>query len=160
VLVFHADIASASWHPDVPETLLVSCAGSQHHGSAFVWDPLSEGPWSVDFAQQCPGSKATGKTRCRWLRTGDQSPTVFYSDDQDCLLALLGGAEEHAPRWLDVDQQRREESPLELVPAATAAASFLEERDANDDDDDDEYEMDDTFHYKRDNSGQPLVESC
>ncbi|SPQ22916.1 feea8331-9061-4009-9841-2c69a36f6042 [Thermothielavioides terrestris] len=98
VLLFHGNVASLSWHPHIAETLLVRCEGDHYNGLVFVWDPLSEGPRSVDFGQHCPG-------------TG------------------FGG--------------RREESPLELVPAP---GNGLEVPDL---DEDGYSELEDTFIHKR-----------
>ncbi len=144
VLIFHAAVSSATWHPKMPETLLVSCDGPQHRGLAFIWDRLSSGPRSVDFAQQCPGSTVVGKPQYRWLNADSQSPTLFFSDDLSCLLATAGGSENEAPPWGAWHDSNGNESPLELVPAATAHDGFRGEADCDDDSD----ELDDTFYFK------------
>ncbi|KAL2201065.1 hypothetical protein P885DRAFT_73414 [Corynascus similis CBS 632.67] len=156
VLLFHGNVASLSWHPRIPETLQIRCEGEQYNGLVFVWDPLSEGPRSLDFAQHLPGGKAGGsKLRAVWLDRGDSNPpTVFFSDAHHYMLASLGDADQSPPPWGDhassglsllADGGReREESPLDLVPAPETRPEFpvLEE-------DGDYSELEDTFVYKR-----------
>ncbi len=142
VLVFHAPVSSAVWHPNIPETLLVSCDGPQHLGLVFVWDPLSAGPQSIDFAQQCPERVVAARPRYSWLGDDSQSPTIFFSDGRTCLLAAAGGPD-RAPLWCARQDSDGTESPLELVPATTGASSG---------EDDSGLEPDDTFHFKREPS--------
>ncbi|KAK3939905.1 WD repeat-containing protein WRAP73 [Diplogelasinospora grovesii] len=154
VLLFHGDVSSLSWHPTVRETLLIICEGDQYNGLAFVWDPLSEGPRSIDFSPHFPGAKTTGKSRVLWLDLDASSPpSVFYTDAQHYVLASLaslGDLDQDLPPWVDQGSAGRsgagirEESPLELVPAAEARdEGFGEEED------DDSSELEDTFIYKR-----------
>ncbi|KAK0621360.1 hypothetical protein B0T17DRAFT_286091 [Bombardia bombarda] len=146
VLLFHGNIASLSWHPTVRETLLIRCEGDQYSGIVFVWDPLSEGPRSVDFAQRFPGAKAVGKWRAIWLGLdASDPPSLFLSDTHNYVLASLAEPDQDELPWGyrgsssnvhdgDDGGARREESPLELVPAA---------------EEDDGSELEDTFVYKR-----------
>ncbi|KAK5664163.1 hypothetical protein OQA88_378 [Cercophora sp. LCS_1] len=142
-LLFHGNITSLSWHPNIHETLLIRCDGDQYNGNMFVWDPLSEGPRSVDFAQHLPGAKAVGRLRASWLALDTSSPpSLFLSDAQNYLLASVAELDQ-TPPWGDHGSpeipsvarvaREREESPLELVPAEEG----------------DDSELEDTFVHKR-----------
>lgn len=152
VLLFHGNVASLSWHPHVPETLLVRCEGDQYNGLVFVWDPLSEGPRSVDFARNLPGAKAGSRPRALWLEV--DPPSVFFSDTQNYLLACLGEADHVPAPWSDPEfsgpmlsaraREERDESPLHLVPASGPRPEVPDLQE-----DDDYSELEDTFVYKR-----------
>lgn len=150
VLLFHSNISSAAWHPTSRETLLVRCEGDLYNGIVFVWDPLSEGPRTVDFSEHLPGSRASGRSLAKWLDCdASKSPAIFFSDSLNYMLASLADSDEESPPWQDrlgVEwnaETGREESPLELVPAADVNTQYIEEED--------EYasDLEDTFHYKR-----------
>ncbi|KAK0646624.1 hypothetical protein B0T16DRAFT_458523 [Cercophora newfieldiana] len=146
-LLFHGNIGDLFWHPTIHETLLIRCEGEQYGGVVFVWDPLSEGPRSVDFSQQLP-AKVVGKSRALWLgRDTSSSPSLFLSDAQNYVLASLIELDQGEPPWGDDygvtgltgdgRATMREESPLELVPAADIGH------------DEDDSELEDTFIHKR-----------
>ncbi len=148
VLLFHGNISSLSWHPSIGETLLIRCEGEQYIGLVFVWDPLSEGLRSVDFAHHFPGTKAANKSRASWLSLdASKPPSLFLSDTKNYVLASLAELDQGSPPWGDYGSPRvigdsaarREESPLELVPATDADI-----RDCEDDS-----ELEDTFVHKR-----------
>ncbi|KAK3368123.1 hypothetical protein B0H63DRAFT_487741 [Podospora didyma] len=150
VLLFHGDIRSLSWHPTILETLLIKCEGDQYNGVVFVWDPLSEGPRSVDFAQHFPGAKSSGNARALWLGHDVSSPpAIFLSDARNYVLASLAESDQSSP-WGDQASPnpsttgRREESPLELVPASETGQKTqdLEQ-------DEEDSVLEDTFVYKR-----------
>lgn len=141
VLLFHGDVSNLSWHPTVRESLLIRCEGDQYDGIVFVWDPLSEGPRSVDFAQSMPGKRTVGKWRASWLGLEESAPiSLFISDAQNYLLASLPDHDHDLLPWSrhpntgHTDRTTREESPLELVPAR---------------DEVDDSELEDTFVHKR-----------
>lgn len=152
VLVFHGSIRSLSWHPSVRETLLVRCEGDPYNGIVFIWDPLSEGPRTVEMARHLPGGKSVGRTRAFWLGLGaEEPPTLFLSDAQNYILASSIESEDVEPPWGEHGTPeltgheraaRREESPLELVPADEATLQGV----ANDEDDS---ELEDTSVHKR-----------
>lgn len=152
VLLFHGNIGGLSWHPHLPETLLVKCEGDQYTGLVFVWDPLWEGPQTVDFGQHLPGARTLGKPHALWLGIGASSrPSLFFSDAQNYLLACLGEMDHGSPPWGGPKTlgpsyltDGPEESPLELVPATAAPpeAPGIQE-------DDDCSELEDTFVHKR-----------
>ncbi|KAK1751870.1 hypothetical protein QBC47DRAFT_78049 [Echria macrotheca] len=149
VLLFHGSIVAMAWHPETRETLLVRCDGDDYKGIVFVWDPLSEGPQSVDFGQQLPGKNTVGRTRALWLSTDASSPpSLFLSDAQNYVLASLVELDQGSPPWgdhgspgitIDTGAFQRDESPLELVPAV----------DAHSGGGDDSSELEDTFIHKR-----------
>jgi len=146
VLLFHGSISAMSWHPSIPETLLIRCEGDQYDGLVFVWDPLSEGPRSVDFAQHLPRAKTAGKWRALWLGLDASCPpSLFLSDAQNYLLASLTEPDQETLPWdnLAGSDIRRAESPLELVPAEDA------ELEALDVGEEDNSELEDTFVHKR-----------
>ncbi|KAK3313473.1 hypothetical protein B0H66DRAFT_577481 [Apodospora peruviana] len=151
VLLFHGNVSSLSWHPSISETLLVRCEGEQYSGLVFVWDPLSEGPRSVDFAQQLPGAKTVGRWRALWLGLHEESPaSLFLSDSQNYMLASLAELDETSLPWGEQENPRhaeggamREESPLELVPATDVGMEALGVGE------DDDSELEDTFIHKR-----------
>lgn len=153
VLLFLGNVVDLSWHPHVPETLLLRCEGEQYNGLVFVWDPLSEGPRSLDFGQHLPSAHASGKPRARWLGMDASSPpSVFFSDAQNYVLACLGETDQGPPPWGSPNSlapgfsaEERPESPLELVPAPETRPDMPDIGD----DEDDYSEIEDTFVHKR-----------
>jgi len=141
-LLFHGNVSNLSWHPTISETLLIKCEGDQYSGLVFVWDPLSEGPRSVDFGQYLPGAKTVGKWRASWLGIDEASPvSLFLSDAQNYMLASLADPDQGLLPWSGhsnaghTERTSRDESPLELVPAEEEG--------------EDDSEMEDTFIHKR-----------
>jgi hypothetical protein len=122
VMMFHAPIAKATWHPTIDELLLIRCEGEESRGLVHVWDPSWKSPKIIDFASQIPGGKVIGKTVGRWLNTASGAPAIFFSDSQDCVLASISDEGEDLP-WQDAEARgfdtyiQREESPLSLVAA-------------------------------------------
>ncbi|KAG0646725.1 WD repeat-containing [Hyphodiscus hymeniophilus] len=122
VMIFHAPIAKATWHPNIDELLLIRCEGEESKGLVHLWDPSWESPKIIDFAAQIPGGKVIGKTVGRWMNAESGSPVIFFSDSQDCILASIGDNGEELPwqaaeaRGFDIYGQQ-EESPLSLVSA-------------------------------------------
>lgn len=147
VLLFHSDVQSATWHPTCRETLMIRCSGDIYSNIVFVWDPLSEGPRTVDFSSHLPGQKASGKTQALWLRRGEtEAPSLFFSDSQNYVLASVTESDGDYPLWEDdgnAESFQRDESPLELMPADTTDEPVLTE-----DEDGDASELEDTFVHK------------
>ena len=167
VLMLHASVANAVWHPDSPQTLLITCEGGKHRGLGVVWNPEYDAPQVADFShyyplvtndsQPGPGSAPAGRHWPLWLGLDGVPPSLFYSDGHDFTLAALDDDARYknadAPPWKEaapplppsylfhqrwaLDGRGREESPLELVPAG---ASSSEEGDSD---------LEDTFHYKK-----------
>ncbi|KAH8878875.1 TolB, C-terminal domain-containing protein [Thozetella sp. PMI_491] len=150
VLLFHGAITNLSWHPSMRETLLVKCDGDQYGGLVFVWDPLSDGPQLVDFRNILPSTRALTRSYASWVDTEATSlPSVFYSNAEHCALATLAESAEGSSPWPGggstdwSSPTRREESPLDLIPAAEQPPSADEygEEEAS--------ELEDTFIHKR-----------
>ena len=148
VLIFHATVSSFSWHPYIRESLLVTCEEDDYRGLAFVWDPLSSGPQSLDFSEHLPDRKPVGKCETAWLRLGDTTATIFFSDAAHQLLGSQSDGDTQMPWEGDENTSGQSvvldfESPLE-IPAAelgrVGPALALDE---------DLSEMDDTFSFKR-----------
>jgi hypothetical protein len=123
VMILHAPIAKATWHPTIDELLLIRCEGDESRGLVHLWDPTWDTPKIIDFAKELPGGKVLGKTVGRWLNVKSLTPTVFFSDTQDCILASISGPEDSPLPWQDAEARaldiygQREESPLNLVAA-------------------------------------------
>lgn len=122
VMIFHAPIARATWHPSMTELLMIRCEGDETRGLVYLWDPSWETPKAIDFAREIPGNKVLGKTVVRWLNVASEQAALLFSDSQDCILASVSDCDEEVPwceaglRGFDIYGQR-EESPLNLVPA-------------------------------------------
>lgn len=158
VLIFHAPIAKATWHPTIDELLLIRCEGEESKGLVHLWDPSWETPKIIDYASQIPGGKILGKTVGRWLSTECAAPAIFFSDAQDCMLTSISELDdgdlpwEYAePRAFDIYGQQ-EESPLNLVPAGekrlngSAVLSAVADGDITMSGSD---ELDDTFRFRK-----------
>jgi hypothetical protein len=124
VMIFHAPIAKATWHPTIDELLLIRCEGEESRGLVHIWDPSWDSPKIIDFASQIPGGKVIGKTVGRWLNALSSAPAIFFSDTQDCILASVSGPDDSpALPWQDAETRgfdiygQQEESPLNLVAA-------------------------------------------
>ncbi|KAH8602306.1 hypothetical protein B0O99DRAFT_136598 [Bisporella sp. PMI_857] len=133
VIIFHAPIAKVTWHPTIDELLLIRCEGEESKGLVHLWDPIWDSPKIIDFESQIPGSKIIGKTVGRWLSSPSPTPTIFFSDTQDYILASISGPDNSSVPWKDAEIKgvdiygQREESPLNLVPAGKAALSRVSE---------------------------------
>ncbi|OAA68053.1 Six-bladed beta-propeller, TolB-like protein [Niveomyces insectorum RCEF 264] len=163
VLMFHANVSSAVWHPSAARALLVACDGEQHRGVGFVWSHPSNAPAVVDYSRHFspatndgqPPNVPMGSHRPSWLSLEDQPLLLFYSDGKEFALAApganRGSKASSAGLWpkaassacstifdngsWTVADQRREESPLQLVPAEICTEG--------------DSDLEDTFHYKR-----------
>ncbi len=160
VLIQHAPVAKLTWHPTINELLLIRCAGEDTRGVAYSWDPSFEVPKIVDFGGQLPEARVMGKSIVRWLSSEDTEDgaegiaSLFFSDDQDAILACLGEDAEGVP-WgeskagpVDIYGQA-DENPLNLVDDGQdvgqeedATIMSLSTENAGS-------EMDDTFDFKK-----------
>ena len=147
VLLFHTPVVNLAWHPTIRESLLVRCEGDEYQHIAFVWDPLSEGPQTIDFGSRLPGANASGKSFASWLNTeAGSAPTVFFSDAKNYVLASVADSDDASLPWSRAAaagwgaRNHREESPLELVPAPGSGYG---------EGDEDGSELEDTFVHKR-----------
>jgi hypothetical protein len=115
----------------------VSCEGDSHNSLAFTWDPLSEGPTSIDFT----GRLSNGKVRALWLQIDGLEPAaLFASDSSRYMLASLAVDDDESVPWAAADQQI---SLLnEKLPHVTGAhVDNTSEGETS--------ELDDTFCFKR-----------
>lgn len=128
VMIFHSPVAKVTWHPSIDEILLIRCEGDESRSLVHLWDPSWPSPKVIDFAQQMVGGKVIGKTIARWLNVESSSPSLYFSDSQDCILASLvddtsEGENDVTLPWVDAAVRefdiygQQEESPLSLVPA-------------------------------------------
>jgi hypothetical protein len=123
VMIFHAPIAKVTWHPTINELLLIRCDGDESRSLVHLWDPSWDKPKIIDFAAQIPGGKTIGKTVGRWLNVDSPTPTIFFSDSQDCIMASMSGPDDSPLPWQDGEARgfdiygQKEESPLNLISA-------------------------------------------
>jgi hypothetical protein len=126
---------------------LIRCNGDLYGGIVFIWDPLSEGPRTIDFTSHLPAQKVVGRSQALWLCLVDsETPSLFFSDGQYYVLASAAESDQEVPYWQEgggVEAQRKE-SPLELVPAAGSEDRYVDEED-----EEDVSELEDTFIHKR-----------
>jgi hypothetical protein len=123
VLIQHAPIAKATWHPTINELLMIRCEGDDNKGLVHLWEPTWETPRVIDFSARVPEGKLMGKTVVRWLNLASSVPVIFFSDSQDCMLAAITDMGEEETPWHNAKAKavdiygQLEESPLNLVPA-------------------------------------------
>lgn len=121
------------WHPTIHETLLVTCDGEAYNSLVFLWDPLSEGPQTVDFSQDLPNSKV----QAVWLHLHTLEPgALFASDNRRYLLASLAENDGEPVPWFSDSENSNFSDATNHSISATAY-------------DDGASELDDTFCFKR-----------
>ncbi|CCF40568.1 WD40 domain-containing protein [Colletotrichum higginsianum] len=101
VLIFHSNIAGFSWHPTQREVLMVTNEGDSYAGLVFVWDPLSDGPRTVDFGARLPETKVMGKPQVSWLEWAGDAAVLLLGDGRHHLLASVAGSEDSGAPWQD-----------------------------------------------------------
>ncbi|ROT35868.1 WD40 domain-containing protein [Sodiomyces alkalinus F11] len=101
VLIFHASISDFSWHPDMRELLMIRCEGDSYSGLLFVWDPLWEGPRTLDFGSHMPDSKIGGKTQSSWVTWPGQPAVLFFGNTRHYMIATPARSEETPAPWQD-----------------------------------------------------------
>ncbi|KAI1180378.1 hypothetical protein F4777DRAFT_530000 [Nemania sp. FL0916] len=143
VLMYHANIAKVEWHPSQPELLLMRCEGEAYNSIVFIWDPLSNGPRTIDFSRLSPSAKITGRADATWLETTTECAAVFFTSHTRCiLLSLADDAEaEAALPWAAYGATN--------MPADSSTSNS--DLDGNESIDMDKAiaELDDTFHFKK-----------
>lgn len=121
VMVLHAPLTRVTWHPIINELLMVRCEGEESKGLVHLWEPSWNSPKILDFGTQVPEGKIIGKSVVRWLNVDSNTPCVFFSDTQDCILVSLAESDDEDLPWQDTVARgidiygQREESPLDLV---------------------------------------------
>ncbi|KXJ94237.1 WD40 domain-containing protein [Microdochium bolleyi] len=151
VIVYHSDVAQVQWHPKQPELLLMRCDTSAP-GVAFVWDPLSQGPRAIDIASRMKTRKISGKMQATWLDRGDEMAAMLFGDDTSFGLCLTADSTEESDlnNWFVQDPASMDDNDsfLSLGPGDARNGDAT----LPDDFDDDHSEMDDTFHFKKQNT--------
>lgn len=125
---------------------MVRCEGEEGRGLVYIWD--GEEVVVVDFESVVPGGRVLGRTVGRWLggntntynndkwngygsrdgngdgnERGSKTPSIFFSDTQDYILASLSTNPSSPLPWASSSDRavdiygQREESPLNLVAA-------------------------------------------
>ncbi|KAI1116087.1 hypothetical protein F5Y14DRAFT_85851 [Nemania sp. NC0429] len=146
VLIYHANIAKAEWHPSQPELLLVRCEGEGYGTLVFVWDPLSNGPRPIEFSRHLANAKVTGQADATWLNTSTEPAALFFTDHAKYILLSLA----------DIDAQVGTDAALPWAThvntdTPTEFSILINNLDGDNTVDLDEgiTELDDTFHFKK-----------
>lgn len=133
VLLFHGNVSRVLWHPAIRETLLVICDGDAYNSLVFSWDPLSEGPQTVDLSERLPN----GKVQAVWLDLHALEPgALFASDDKNYLLASLADNDDESVPWTP---DNGDSNFSDTTDNSTSANAY----------DDEVSQLDDTFCFKR-----------
>lgn len=120
------------WHPTIRETLLVICDGDAYNSLIFSWDPLSEGPQTVDLSERLPD----GKVQAVWLSLQALEPgAIFASDHKNYLLASLADNDDESVPWLPDNEDSNFSDTTDHSMSANAY-------------DDEVSQLDDTFRFK------------
>lgn len=150
VLIFHSTV-DFQWHPSIQELLLITCPDEIRRSSAFVWDPLSDGPAFVAFEEQLPEQRLASKERVLWVNSSSETPTLLLSDNRHyCLLSLVG--EGQAPPWQDDAEHSVNVTSGDDSLSRTGLMRTHNARQSSnthDSKDDDTSLIDDTFSFKR-----------
>ncbi|KAI0131663.1 hypothetical protein F4776DRAFT_655169 [Hypoxylon sp. NC0597] len=153
VLMYHANVTKLEWHPMQPELLLLRCEGESYGSIVFVWDPLSNGPRSINTARQFPGTPS-GKTYATWLRTNTESATIFLTDNSTCMIASLAESDAETLAWQDEPvatspMSHEDDIDVQSSPRLTSPLEDAEDSINFDVDDDYTSELDDTFQFRK-----------
>lgn len=122
VLIFHNAVSNLAWHPSIRELLLVTCEGEGYDGLAFAWDPLSDGPTTVDFSTALPESRVAGKTQCCWMNCVGETGTLLFSDSKNMVMAAFADADQPAPWHTSSALGRRSASSKLHTPSILGAS--------------------------------------
>ncbi|KAK1971195.1 WD40 domain-containing protein [Colletotrichum sublineola] len=145
-LLFHGTVSALSWHPTHREILMVTCEGDSYAGVAFVWDPLFDGPRTVDFGGQLPEAKVLGKPQVTWLDWTGDAAVLLLGDNKYHIMASLTDSEDSAAPWQDAQRgdltmtTGRDETQLS-APVLDGFDEDLSGLDMS--------EVDDTFSFKK-----------
>ncbi|KAF9875588.1 WD40 domain-containing protein [Colletotrichum karsti] len=146
VLVFHGNISTLSWHPTQREVLMITCENDSYAGLVFAWDPLSDGPKTLDFAARLPDAKLFGKSQVSWLNWNGESAVLLLGDTKHHLLGSLADSEDAGAPWQDGQRS-------DLTMTTGKDETQLDPAAFDDFDEDlsnlDMSEVDDTFSFKK-----------
>ncbi|KAI8219780.1 WD repeat-containing protein WRAP73 [Colletotrichum sp. SAR 10_86] len=146
VLVFHGNISALTWHPTQRELLSITCEGDGYDGLVFTWDPLSDGPKTIDFAAQLPDAKLFGKSQVSWLNWAGDIAVLLMGDTKHRLMVSMSESDTYGAPWQDAQRSDltmttgKDETQLD----PTAFAEFDEDLSNLD-----MSEVDDTFSFKK-----------
>ncbi|KAI0887286.1 uncharacterized protein GGS22DRAFT_107131 [Annulohypoxylon maeteangense] len=152
VLMYHANVTKLEWHPVHPELLLMRCDGDRYGSLVFAWDPLSQGPRSIDMARQFPEALSS-KTYAAWIRTRAESAALFFTDHATCMVISLADSDGEALPWHEDDSAPGSPishgSDINMQSSPKLAYELEDAEDSIDIDPDDDYasELDDTFQF-------------
>lgn len=132
-LLFHGNVSRVLWHPTIRETLLVICEGDAYNSLVFSWDPLSEGPQTIDLSERLPN----GKVQPVWLNLQSlETGALFASDNRNYLLASLAENDDEPVPW-PADSEDNNFS--DVTDHSMSANAY----------DDEASQLDDTFCFKK-----------
>ncbi|KAJ4425070.1 hypothetical protein N0V82_000352 [Gnomoniopsis sp. IMI 355080] len=132
-LLFHGNVSQVIWHPTIRETMLVICEGDAYNSLVFSWDPLSEGPQTIDLSERLPN----GKVQATWLSLHSLEPgALFASDNRNYLLASLAENDDETVPW-PADSENSNFS--DVTDHSMSANAY----------DDEASQLDDTFCFKK-----------
>ncbi|KAG6001389.1 hypothetical protein E4U54_001096 [Claviceps lovelessii] len=97
-LMFHSAVAFV-WHPSSREVLLISCQEEGKQSASYVWDPLSQGPTSLNVERYLPTCKGPSKLQISWLNHESESPEILASDSKHYVLLSLANTGDEANPW-------------------------------------------------------------
>ncbi|KAG5930411.1 hypothetical protein E4U42_001658 [Claviceps africana] len=97
-LMFHSAV-SFVWHPSSREVLLIWCQEDGRQSASYVWDPLSQGPKSLNVERYLPTCEGPSKLQISWLNHTSESPEILASDTQHYVLLSLADTEDEANPW-------------------------------------------------------------
>ncbi|KAI1417564.1 hypothetical protein F5Y13DRAFT_184903 [Hypoxylon sp. FL1857] len=153
VLMYHANVTKLEWHPMQPELLLIRCDGESYSSVVFTWDPLSNGPRSINTAHQFR-ENPNGRTHATWLRIAAESAAMFLTDNTTCMVASLADSDAETLAWQDEPVPTSPVShkgDIDVQSSPRLASPIEDAEDSMNFDVDDDYtsELDDTFEFRK-----------
>lgn len=121
------------------------CEGELYNSIVFVWDPVSDGPQSIDFSFSLGAGMISGRPTSVWLKTNTEAASLFFADSKASLICALAETDDEVLPWhttqsaASINQNRTAELPLDLMPIAGGES---------DSHGSDISELDDTFRFK------------
>lgn len=123
--MFHGHVSRIQWHPTIRETLLLTCDGDSYNSMVFLWDPVMEGPKSVDLSGRISNDKLQ---QALWLDVPTLEPAaLFVSNNTEYMLASLAEEDNDPVPWFADDEVNGGDAAYE----------------------DEASELDDTFSFRR-----------
>lgn len=146
VLIQHAPIKSVSWHPTLPNMLLIHCV--QDEQFLYLWNSTESQPLVAPLSF----AKSQGRVDATWIETASgKRPAILLGDSLGCILVWPEGQDAilrfESPNGTDESN----DSLYEILTGKKATQAPNERTMVLDDidDDDDTGTVDDTFMGKR-----------